>query len=136
MNKKITGFTLIELLIAVAIIGILAAIAIPQYALYIARAESVTGFQSIANIKTGVETHYSQQSSTPTLADLGSSENANPLGTIASTLIANGSGTLSFSFSTNSSPKLNGKVHTLSRDINGVWTCTTTVESTFKPKAC
>ena len=136
MNKKNTGFTLIELIIVVAIIGILAAIAIPQYALYIARTESVTGFQSIAKIKTGVEAYYSQRSSAPTLADLGSSANANSLGTIVSTLIANETGTLSFNFSANSSPKLNGKLHTLSRNINGIWTCTTTVESTFKPRAC
>ena len=52
-NRK--GFTLIELLIVVAIIGILAAIAIPQFSAYRQKAYNSASASDLKNIKTGME---------------------------------------------------------------------------------
>ena len=56
MNKMQKGFTLIELMIVVAIIGILAAIAIPQYQTYTAKSQVTRAVSEAAGLKTALDT--------------------------------------------------------------------------------
>jgi len=62
-NKK--GFTLIELLIVVAIIGILAAIAIPQFSSYRAKSYDSAAQSDLRNLKTQMESAYADGNSYP-----------------------------------------------------------------------
>ena len=55
-NRK--GFTLIELLIVVAIIGILAAVAIPQFASYRQKGYNSAATSDLKNAKTTMEAYY------------------------------------------------------------------------------
>lgn len=66
-RKSEKGFTLIELLIVVAIIGILAAIAIPQFASYRQKAYNSAATSDLKNFKTGMEAYYADNQAYPNL---------------------------------------------------------------------
>ena len=64
-RKTEKGFTLIELLIVVAIIGILAAIAIPQFSAYRQKAYNSAANSDLKNIKTGMEAYSADNQEYP-----------------------------------------------------------------------
>ena len=65
MKKVQQGFTLIELMIVVAIIGILAAVAIPAYQDYTKRAHVTEGLSLASSGKTAVTEFYNSKGSLP-----------------------------------------------------------------------
>ena len=66
MKSLQKGFTLIELMIVIAIIGILAAIAIPAYQDYTIRSQVTEGVNLTAAVKAGMADYYAQHGAFPT----------------------------------------------------------------------
>ncbi|PLW88108.1 prepilin-type N-terminal cleavage/methylation domain-containing protein [Halioglobus japonicus] len=65
MQKKQQGFTLIELMIVIAIVGILAAIALPAYQDYTIRARMSEPMAYMSELKTSVAEYYSALGDVP-----------------------------------------------------------------------
>jgi len=88
MKKNQQGFTLIELMIVVAIIGILAAIAIPAYQDYIIRSKVSEPMLFADAAKLSVAEFYQSQGHMPAAASAGINTAANPTKYITSTVYA------------------------------------------------
>ena len=115
------GFTLIELMIVVAIIGILAAVAIPAYGDYTARAQAAEAFTLIDGFKTPLTELYTSSAQ----FDIGTGVTGITSGKYVETV---STGTQPFSvvakFRTTASSKIAGKsVHMYYNASTGAWTC-------------
>ena len=67
LHRMQKGFTLIEIMIAVAIIGILAAIAIPSYRDYVIRGRLVDGTNALSSVRARLEQHFQDNRSYATV---------------------------------------------------------------------
>ena len=135
------AFTLIELMIVVAIIGILAAIAIPAYQDYVARSQVSEGLNLATDAKTLVSMYYSDKGSLPANNnEAGLATAASIQGNYVSSIQIN-NGVITTTYGNDSNTILNGKTLLLSVVTTArnsiAWTCKPgTLENRYLPSAC
>jgi type IV pilus assembly protein PilA len=132
MTKLQKGFTLIELMIVVAIIGILAAIAIPAYQDYTIRAQVSEGLNLAAAAKAAVAEHFLNRGDAPTdRQEAGMSANAGDTSGkyVSSVGVANGVITITYDSPEANTVLNNGSGQTLAltpyqtADRSVAWRC-------------
>ncbi|GAB5477349.1 MAG: type 4a pilus biogenesis protein PilA [Marinobacter nauticus] len=138
MNHAQKGFTLIELMIVVAIIGILAAVAIPQYQDYTARTQVSRVVGEVNALKSNAESIFNNGGVVAYTDDVTQSPREIGIGFTGSNLIDDTHGGLNGLEITNgdqadmswnvvlgrdASTAVRGAVITVSRSTNGAWSC-------------
>ena len=148
LKKVQQGFTLIELMIVVAIIGILAAVAIPAYQDYIARAQMSEAMILSDGLKTAVSEAFSQDNTCPANGSSGIAAatdiNGNYVASVAtggSPSAAGGCTIIATMKATGVASGIVGKTLTLTMATSApagsvVWTCTSNAQQKYLPKAC
>ena len=151
MRKVQQGFTLIELMIVVAIIGILAAIAIPQYQTYVAKTQVTRGMGEAGAIKTAFDTCIldgktalgltaglcDPQASGSNILTGATQGAAIPTGTGVPQVTLATDGTIIAAFGNGATAALGTKTLTWTRTADtGSWVCTTDVDAKYKPRGC
>lgn len=133
MSSNQKGFTLIELMIVVAIIGILAAVALPAYQNYTAKSQMTTGLAEITPGKEQAEVLINEglTADVATADKVGLADSSRCTITVS---ITAATGVASIACALQGNPAVKGKKITWSRSAAGVWTCSTDLASTDKPK--
>lgn len=139
VNHAQKGFTLIELMIVVAIIGILAAVAIPAYQDYTARAQASEAVNLLGGLKTPIVDYYQTNGSAPAIANLGTFTSSGKY--VSSITAASGTYTATFK-ATGVNANLQSKAVDLVFDTNdGSFECKsstggTGVDDKYLPAGC
>lgn len=138
-----SGFTLIELMIVVAIIGILAAIALPAYQDYAIRAKVSEGLNLFSGTKAAVVEAYTANGTLPTTnADAGLAAPTSLAGGAVTSVTVGGAAqvTVLFNNTLGGSPTANGGTIVFAPTLseNGfVWSCTGgTLPDKYRPANC
>ena len=148
------GFTLIELMIVVAIIGILAAIALPLYQNYIASSQVTRAMGEAGSLKTVVETCMLNGRFKP-----GKDAGECQIGATGSTILtgeaqsgetladntgvpevkidaAKNTATIKATFGNSAAAALDKKTVTWTRTDDSTWTCETSADAKYAPTGC
>lgn len=153
MKTMQKGFTLIELMIVVAIIGILAAVAIPAYQNYIAKSQVSRVMGEAGALKTTVEACVLDgrfvvgaaagecgPGATGSNLVTGAAQDGTVLpagtGVPQVVLAATGVASITATFGNNAAATLTGKKVTWSRSAAGAWTCDSDADAKYNPSGC
>jgi len=143
------GFTLIELMIVVAIIGILAALAVPAYEVYTTRAQASEAFSLMNGVKPGLTEYMAQTGKCPnngSSPEGGIPQPTEISGNYVYSVTTAGTGpatdgcTIQATFRNNNvAGPLQGKSITLMASLNAgsiSWVCSSSINQIYLPHVC
>lgn len=147
------GFTLIEVMIAMAIIGILAAIALPAYQAHVGRSQAARVMAEASGLRSIIEACLNEGKMTvgagandcnPKAVGSSLIDGVSQTGMVLApghgvpqvTVGAGGVATIEATFSNTAFPLFHTKTLTWSRALDGGWSCSTTIDDYFRPKGC
>ena len=137
MKKVQQGFTLIELMIVVAIIGILAAIAIPAYSDYTAKAQAAEAYTLLDGLKTPIVDNMTQDATAA--GCIAATTGAITAGKYVASIAPSGTCVMTATFKgAGVSSQLTSKTVIMTFDpLTGKFNCTGgNLPNNIKPKAC